>query len=133
MIDIVIKYNKEKNMFGIYEPTAEICLLSSNISEALVSLEKYLKESNIAPKGILECDDICYHIDSKTMNTMIQSNTNLLKRLDSSPSGFTLSQQRFGDSKSKKSELGFNKKNGKIFSNTSFSNSYRKFGNRRKK
>ena len=84
---------------------------------------------------ILTSDDITYHIDSATFFALIESNINLLKRLNSAPSGFTISTQKFGGSgQNQKKES--NKKDyrnernrfGGTFSKSSFNQSYKKFG-----
>ena len=45
---------------------------------------------------ILNCQDIGYHIDSYTLQAIIQSNVGLLKRLNTAPTGFMNSSQKFG-------------------------------------
>ena len=123
-------------MFGVYEPTTNTYMLSANPSEALVYLEKFLKESQMISTGLLECNDISYHLDSYSMKAMIESNVALMKRLNSAPSGFTISTQRFGGSSSgdgnkKKKDSGKGDwKGGGSFSKGSFRGSYKKFGSK---
>ena len=38
MIEILIKYLPDKDCYGVYEPTTDTLLVSSSISESLVSL-----------------------------------------------------------------------------------------------
>ena len=97
---------------------------------------------------ILNNSDISYHLDSETMRQMIESNVNLLKRLKTAPSGFTLSSQKFGTTTtqtlpSKNNNSGFSSQNNRDrdkrkykFSNNNFSGkngfsaSMRKFGSK---
>ena len=142
MIDIVIKYDDTKQTFGIYEPTTNTYMLSANLSEGLVYLEKFLKDSKLIDKGLLDADNITYHLDSKSMKGMIESNVNLMKRLNNAPSGFMMSQQRFGggssmsspssskqgySGKGKSRESSFSKP---YFSHSGFKSSFKKFGNK---
>ena len=104
---------------------------------------------------ILRCHDISYHIDSYTMLSIIESNVGLLKRLNTAPTGFMNSSQKFGlgntsgstplpSKRQNYSQQGGNKNNygkkgwggknsgfGGGFSKSSFSNSNKKFWNRK--
>lgn len=141
MIEIVINYNKEKDEFDIYEPSTDTLLISKNLTEALINLSNFLMDSKLIEDNILNCPDISYHLDSWTMRKMIESNVNLLKRLNSGPSGFTIANHRFGggtmgnlslqgnnkprdkEDKSKRKKIkGFSGKSG-------FKESSKKFGN----
>ena len=100
MVEIVIKFDPDKEMFNVYEPTSDTLLVTSSLSESLLKLNEFLKSEKLVKDDILNTADVSYHIDSYTMSTMIRSNANLLKRLSTASSGFTVSTQRFGSSKS---------------------------------
>lgn len=134
MIDIVINYNKEKQMYGIYESSTDTYMLSANLSEGLVYLEKFLKDTKLINTGLLESTNISYNLDSYSMKAMIESNVALMKRLNSAPSGFMISQQKFGGSNiqqkqkqqtSQNNKGHFGKRTG--FTNSKFKESYKKF------
>lgn len=149
MIEVLIKHLPDKDCFGVYEPTSDTLMVASNISEALVSLSNFLKDSGMIDKDILSSSDISYHLDSYTMKAIVESNVNLMKRLNTAPSGFMISSQRFGSSLSSQNkkdnnvsgDLGKNTKfGGKSFGgkrnsgfssfsgNSNFGSSYKKFG-----
>lgn len=138
MIEIVINYDKDKKMFKVYESSSDTLMITSSLSESLLNLNKFLKDSNLINKDILQDDNITYHLDSGTMVAMVESNVNLMKRLRNSPSGFMTSSQKFGSSlgnsnknNSSNSQEKPNKKGRRgtgMFSNTAFRNSYKKFG-----
>lgn len=150
MIEILINYMPDKDCFGVYEPSTDTLLVSSSISESLVSLSKFLKDSGMIETDIVNSDDIIYHLDSKTMRGIIENNMNLMKRLSQAPSGFMISSQRFGTSLNSSSsssntmpEKGKNdfgktkkfgnssfggKKSGGFSGNSSFKTSFKKFG-----
>ena len=96
MVEVVINYDSGKDEFKVYEPTTDTILVSKTLSEALVNLSSFLVGSKLTQADILNCSDISYHFDSETMKRMVESNVNLMKRLKTAPSGFTLSSQRFG-------------------------------------
>ena len=98
MIEVLINYLPEKGCYGVYEPSTDTLMVASNLSEALVSLSTFLKDSGMIDKDILSSNDISYHLDSHSMKGMVESNVNLLKRLSNAPSGFMISSQRFGSS-----------------------------------
>lgn len=147
MIEVLIKHLPDKDCFGVYEPTTDTLMVASNISEALVSLSKFLKDSGMIDKDLLTSSDISYHLDSYTMKAIVESNVNLMKRLNTAPSGFMISSQKFGSSLSQNrkdntgGDLGKDTKfGGKNFGgkknsgfssfsgNTNFGPSYKKFG-----
>lgn len=132
MIEIVIKYNEDKQMYGVYEPSTNTYMLSGSLSEGLVYLEQFLVDAKMIGSSLLD-SDVSYHLDSKSMKAMIESNTALMKRLNTAPSGFMLSQQRFGGSTStsQKSSSSTFGKGGATFSNSKFKDSYRKFGKKK--
>lgn len=140
MIEIVINYSKEENVYKIYEPTSDTILVTETLADSLLKLSQFLKDSGLIGTDILQDSNISYHLDSATMQGMIESNVNLMKRLNSSPSGFMISSQRFGSSlgATKKSQNNLTqdnnsgdkrkKKSSGMFSNSNFKGSYKKFG-----
>lgn len=98
MIEVLINYLPDKECYGVYEPSTDTLMVASNLSEALVSLSTFLKDSGMIDKDILSSNDISYHLDSHSMKGIVESNVNLLKRLSNAPSGFMISSQRFGSS-----------------------------------
>ena len=98
MIEIVIKFDKAKGVFVVYEPATDTLMASTNLTEALVSLNKFLLDTGMSQVDLLHCPNISYHIDSETMNSIIEGNMQLLKRLNQAPSGFMLSNRKFGQS-----------------------------------
>lgn len=131
MVEIVINYDKEKEVYKVFEPTSNTLLVSTNISQALIGLSDFLIKSGLEKNNILESPDISYHIDSATMRAMVESNFALLKRLSQAPTGFMMSQQRFGSTPQKSSSDGKSKNFGRsssTFSHGSFNSSNRKFG-----
>lgn len=122
MIEIVIKYDAGK--FLVYEPTTDTLMACTNLTEALTALNDFLKSSGMSNVDILENPNISYHIDSHTMKSIVEGNVNLLKRLNQAPSGFMISEKRFGVSNDKGS-----KNSGTTLSGaTGFSKSMKKFG-----
>ena len=100
MIEIVVKYDKDRKLFIVYEPTTETLFLTASLGESFLKLSQFLKEQGMIESDILQTDNISYHIDSASFIAMVESNANLLKRLSQAPSGFTISSQRFGVSPS---------------------------------
>lgn len=98
MIEVVIKYDANKEVYVIYEPTTDSMMASTNLTEALVMLNQFLLDTGMSQVDILQCPDISYHIDSQTMKSIIEGNLQLIKRLRQAPSGFMISNQRFGQS-----------------------------------
>lgn len=124
MIEIVIKYDAGK--FLVYEPTTDTLMACTNLTEALTALNDFLKSSGMSNVDILENPDISYHIDSHTMKSIVEGNVNLLKRLNQAPSGFMISEKRFGvGDKNKTSRT-------TLSGATGFSKSMKKFGGNKK-
>lgn len=112
MVEIVINYDQDSQGYKIYEPTTDTLLVSSNLTEAFVNLSMFLSSSGLIQGDILNYPEISYHLDSYTVKSMIESNVNLLKRLQTAPSGFMISSQKFGGSSTssyRKQEKGFDK------------------------
>lgn len=132
MVEVVINYSNDKDEFLVYEPTTDTVLVSKNLTEALVNLSNFLISKQLISSDLLNCSDISYHFDSETMKRMIESNVNLMKRLKTAPSGFTISSQRFGSttqSPKKKNDGGNkNKFSNNFFGKNGFSTSMKKFG-----
>ena len=148
-MDIVINYDPGIKEYKIYEPTTDSMIVSMNLTEGLVNLNLFLKSSGLIAEDsdILLSKDIGYHLDSETFIAMIQSNVDLLKRLQSGPSEFKKSAGKFGlptnsnyIPKSKRLDgfSGQNKKSSefsrgsKNFSSGSFSGSKSGFGKSKK-
>lgn len=150
MIEVLINYIPDKKCFGVYEQSTDTLLYAESLSEALVLLSAFLRDSGLITEDILSCNNISYHMDSYTVKAMVESNVNLMKRLSNAPSGFMISSQRFGSSmtqnnkkdnsggdfktQSKFGRSSLGGKKGKNFSNSSFSGnsnfktSFKKFG-----
>ena len=96
MIEVVIKYDESKKEYLVYEPTTNSLMASTNLTESLVLLNKFLLDSGMSQVDLLQCPDISYHIDSYTMRAIVEGNIQLMKRLNTAPSGFMISNQRFG-------------------------------------
>lgn len=125
MIKIVINYNKIKKEYQIYESSTETVLISSSLTEGLVNLNLFLKDSGLTKKDILEEDDIEYFLDSATIKSMIESNVNLLKKLHSAPSEFKISSGKFGGPNPQmggQKKLSDFSKSSEAFKKSSFSN-----------
>ncbi len=97
-MDIVINYDPGTKEYKIYEPTTDSMIVSMNLTEGLVNLNLFLKSSGLISEDsdILLSKNISYHLDSETFVAMIQSNVDLLKRLQSGPSEFKKSAGKFG-------------------------------------
>lgn len=140
MIEIVINYDESRKEYKIYEPSTDTLMVSSNLTEALTILNKFLLDSGLSKVDILECPDISYHIDSPTMRSIVEGNIKLIKRLRTAPSGFAMSSQRFGGSSTGQQQSqpsGQQKKQqkskgGQLSGATGFLGSYKKFGGGKK-
>ena len=140
MIEIVINYDEDRKEYKIYEPSTDTLMVSSNLTEALTILNKFLIDSGLSKVDILECPDISYHIDSPTMRSIVEGNIKLIKRLRTAPSGFAMSSQRFGGSgtgQQQSQPSGQQKKQqkskgGQLSGATGFLGSYKKFGGGKK-
>ena len=139
MIDVVIGYDKEDQVYKVYEPSTDTLLVTTSLGESFIKLSEFLKSKGMIPGDLLGDDNVRYHIDSATLLAMVESNANLLKRLNQAPSGFMISGQRFGQSttSSSSSNKGGQKKqkfggSGGTFSKSKFNESYKKFGDRKR-
>lgn len=139
MIDVVIGYDKEEQVYKVYEPSTDTLLVTTSLGESFIKLSEFLKSKGMIPGDLLGDENVRYHIDSATLLAMVESNANLLKRLNQAPSGFMISGQRFGQSttSSSSSNKGGQKKQkfggtGGTFSKSKFNESYKKFGDKRR-
>lgn len=139
MIDVVIGYDREEQVYKVYEPSTDTLLITTSLGESFIKLSEFLKSSGMIMGDLLGDDSVRYHIDSATLLAMVESNANLLKRLNQAPSGFMISGQRFGQSttSSSQSKSGGQKKqkfggSGGTFSKSKFNESYKKFGDKKK-
>ena len=130
MVDVVIGFDKEKNLFMAYEQTTDTLFLTSSLGDTFNKLEEHLKKCGIIAGSLLSEQDITYHIDSPTFIAMVKSNANLLKRLNNAPSGFMVSSQRLGINNSSNNKDYKNKKRKKegTFSKSNFTGSIKKLG-----
>ena len=137
MIDVVIGFDKEEQVYKVYEPSTDTLLVTTSLGESFIKLSEFLKSKGMIMGDLLGDDSIRYHIDSATLLAMVESNANLLKRLNQAPSGFMISGQRFGQSttSSSSNNKGGQKKQkfggtGGTFSKSKFNESYKKFGDK---
>lgn len=151
MIEIVINYDKDRKEFKLYEPTTDTLFITSSLGESFIKLNDFLKSQGMITGDILESLDITYHIDSMTFLALIENNVNLLKRLNTAPTAFMASSQKFGlpanglqttprqqgqqfqgkgsnNYDGKKKSYKKDRGSSGFFSNTSFRGSYKKFG-----
>lgn len=128
MVEIVIKFDPDKEMFNVYEPTSDTLLITNSLTESLLKLNEFLKTENLIKDDLLNTAEVDYHIDSYTMSTMIRSNANLLKRLSTANSGFTVSTQRFGSNRSNNKFNSMATRNWEKGFGSAFTKSHKKFG-----
>ena len=131
MVDVVIGFDKEKNLFMAYEQTTDSLFITSSLGDTFNKLEEHLRKCGIIADSLLSEQNITYHIDSPTFVAMVKSNANLLKRLNNAPSGFMVSSQRLGINNSNNNRD--YKKNSKrkkegTFSKSNFTGSIKKLG-----
>lgn len=119
MIEVVINYDKKSKDFKIYESSTETLMISSNLTEGLVTLNEFLRNHYLIKDDILQEKDITYHLDGSTMIEIIQSNVNLLKQLKNlAPSSFQISTSKFGITKQAAPVPGFNPNESKLASSS---------------
>lgn len=132
-MDVVINYNEDKKQYVLYEGSTDTIIITESLGEMFMKLNELLYNTG-TQMDIFSSDQINYHLDSATFKAIIGTNINLLKRLNTAPSGFQTSTQRFGGGiqpAQQKENSGF-KASGKTgtFSKSSFKYSYKKFGNK---
>lgn len=98
MIDVVVNYDASQGNFQIYESSTQTLLISDTLGDGFRNLNKFLEDSGLTTKNILEDDGILYHFDSHTFQEIIKSNMKLLKRVQETPSEFKNSANKFGKS-----------------------------------
>ena len=103
MIEIVINFDQNSKMYKVYEPTSDTLLITSNLSESLIKLSEFLRNSGMIQSDILASDCISYHQFGKS-----------------------LTSGGFQGNKNKEDK--FVSKNKNFFSKSSFKNSLKKFG-----
>lgn len=140
MIEVVINYDRGSKMYKVYESSTKTVLISENISQALINLSEFLKSNGLETNNILDSSDIMYHLDSATMRAIVESNFNLIKRLNQAPTGFMMSDRRFnsGGGSIKSSQVGdksgrsngLKGRRGSTFGHGSFVKSSKKFGSK---
>ena len=109
------------------------CPLKHIKSHQLLAIRRAESEGFLSEdQNILNYPEISYHFDSETMQALIESNVKLLKRIQTAPSGFTISSQKFGGSTSTPAPKNKNKRDWKKksagFSKGGFINAQKKFG-----
>lgn len=132
-MDVVINYNEDKKQYILYEESTDTIIITESLGEMFMKLNELLYNTG-TQMDIFSSDQINYHLDSATFKAIIGTNINLLKRLNTAPSGFQTSTQRFGGGiqpAQQKENSGF-KASGKTgtFAKSSFKYSYKKFGNK---
>ena len=130
MIDVVISFNKEKNLYVAYEKTTDTLLMTSSLGDTFNKLEEHLKNFGIIAGNLLSEQDIMYHIDSTTFVSLVKSNADLLKRLNNAPSGFLISSQRLGINSSSNDNKSKKRRREGTFSKSNLTNSTKKLGMR---
>ncbi len=133
MVDIVINFDKEQNVFKAYEPSTDTLFVTSSLGDTFNKIEAHLKQYGLIAGTLLGDQNITYHLDSPTFIAMVQSNANLLKRLNNAPTGFMISQQRLGlgttnNGPNSKNYGGKGKKKTGQFSKSNLNGANKKFG-----
>ena len=133
MIDVVVGFDKTQGMYKIYEPTTDTLFVTASLGDSFLRLSEFLKSRGMIAGDILSAQDIRYHIDSACFLAMVESNVNLLKRLNQAPSGFMISEKRMGGNREQQQKKDYSKKGRRFksggFSKSSFNEYYKKFGN----
>lgn len=140
MIDIVINFDKDSGFYKVYEKGTDTLLITKNLTEALVGISNHLSTNGLIQGDIINTGNINYHLDSESMINIIKSNVELLKKLQSGPSAFTIANQRFGgtgkslsstpppvSNKTNKGMGNKQKRIGKFSGKSSFDSGYKKF------
>ena len=137
MIDVVVNFDPIRGEFKLYEPMTDTLLVTASLGETFAKFDEFLRERGLIASSILSTADVNYHIDSATFIAMVKSNADLLKRLNTAPSGFMISSNRFGITPGQNSlsesykdkSSGKRKRKSATFSKSSFNSSNKKFGN----
>lgn len=99
-MQVTINYDLNDEEYKLYVKELDALFTSDELFKVIVIFNTYLMELYGAEFNVLKSDEIDYIMDSYTMRQMIQSNVNLLKRLNRQPSAFQESANRFGASSS---------------------------------
>ena len=134
MVEVVINYDVENKLYKAYEPSTDTLFVTSSLGDTFNKLEAHLLQFGLIAGSLLSEQNITYHLDSPTFIAIVQSNANLLKRLNNAPSGFMVSSQRLGLGTGQQG--GGNKdwkkrgqrKNTGTFSKSNLGNASKKFG-----
>ena len=94
MVEVVINYDVENKLYKAYEPSTDTLFVTSSLGDTFNKLEAHLLQFGLIAGSLLSEQNITYHLDSPTFIAIVQSNANLLKRLNNAPSGFMVSSQR---------------------------------------
>jgi hypothetical protein len=135
-MEVVINYREDKKQYVLYEASTDTIIITESLGEMFMKLNELLYNTG-TQMDMFSLDTINYHLDSATFKAIIGTNINLLKRLNTAPSGFQTSTQRFGGGIQPVQSQSQNKNNnfkaaGKTgtFSKSSFKNANKKFGNK---
>jgi hypothetical protein len=58
MIEIVVKYDKARGLYLVYEPTTETLLMTASLGESFLKLSQFLQDQGMIDKDILQVDNI---------------------------------------------------------------------------
>jgi len=137
MVEVVINFDQDNNVYKAYEPTTDTIFVTTSLGDTFNKLEEHLKQSGLIAGSLLSDLNITYHLDSPTFIAMVKSNASLLKRLNSAPTSFMMSSQRLGINNNKEKSWDKEKDyNGKkrrksgTFSKSNLTKSYKKFDNK---
>lgn len=98
MIDVVINYDLDLEIFKLYYKDLDVVFTSEEMFKVLVLFNSFISEHYGENFNILNSTEINYILDSYSMKQMILSNVKLIKRLSKMPSAFQQSNERFGSS-----------------------------------
>jgi len=132
MVEVVINYDVENKLYKAYEPSTDTLFVTSSLGDTFNKLEAHLLQFGLIAGSLLSEQNITYHLDSPTFIAIVQSNANLLKRLNNAPSGFMVSSQRLGLGTGQQGGGDWKKrgqrKNNGTFSKSNLGNASKKFG-----
>ena len=129
MVEVVINYDVENKLYKAYEPSTDTLFVTSSLGDTFNKLEAHLLQFGLIAGSLLSEQNITYHLDSPTFIAIVQSNANLLKRLNNAPSGFMVSSQRLGLGTGQQGGGGNkDRKNTGTFSKSNLGNASKKFG-----
>lgn len=97
-MQVIINYSQDEELFKLYVPDFDALYEAEELFKVIVMFNAHLMEAYGVEFNVLKSNEIDYVMDSYSMRQMIQSNVNLLKRLNRQPSAFQESANRFGAS-----------------------------------